>query len=87
MATTLLEALESLNENDKLSDGAVTWDRDNLIEALLTARAESDEGEEFLQQDVAVTSQGIFRVKDDGYLESTPIYCFRWPEDEDTEDD
>jgi hypothetical protein len=72
-AITLEQALKQVDEETLLSDGADHWDKSNLLDAL----KESDEGKAFLQRKVNVTHAGIFFVKEDGYLESSPVYAFK----------
>jgi hypothetical protein len=72
-AVTLEQALKQVDEETLLSDGANHWDKWNLLDAL----KESDEGRAFLQRKVNVTHAGIFFVKEDGYLESLPVYAFK----------
>jgi hypothetical protein len=75
-AITLEQALQQMDEETLLSDGADHWDKWNLLDALKG----SDEGRAFLQRKVNVTHAGIFFVKEDGYLESLPVYAFWEPE-------
>lgn len=71
VSITLMEALQTLAAEDnadeiRLNDGAVTWDIYNLMDV-----ARDDDGDYAL-----ILDQGIYRLRDDGYIETTPAYRF-----------
>lgn len=61
--TTLREALEMF-DGQILSDGAQNWDQENYLEET----EQSDDGQEFLAQEVYVSESGIFQIDSSGYI-------------------
>ena len=67
---TLIDALNSLDGNMLLNDGAQTWDVYNLIDSL-------DESEKDRLVVIDQSSKGLLSIvalKDDGYMHSTALY-------------
>lgn len=71
-AMTLEKLLLALADNDRLDDGAETWDKWGLMEML----NQTDDTKEDLQRLANVANGGIYLVGDDGMLESLPAWRF-----------
>lgn len=61
--TTLRDALQMF-DGQTLSDGAQNWDQENYLEET----ENSDDGQEFLDQEVYVSEDGIFKMDVSGYI-------------------
>lgn len=74
--TTLHELLKNLDDTILLSDGAIGWIPQNLLEAL----EQAEDGQETLAQEVSSNHVGIYPLKADGYQDSQPRWTYRYPE-------
>ena len=68
----ILDILRTLDCDALISDGADTWEVDNLYNAIMDAADEGDIDD----ADYDVPDIGIYRIKADGYRESVPDYTF-----------
>ena len=59
-------------DNLRLNDGAITWDLDNLIEAL------RDGDFDFTADEWSWSANGIVHHKEDGYAESVNSWTFEY---------
>jgi len=70
--TTLRDALQMF-DGQILSDGAQNWDQENYLEEM----ENSDEGQEYLAQEVYVSEDGIFKINASGYIDAAILTVVR----------